>query len=56
MFRWSLRSLFILLAVCGVASRVASEAVKSQDQQRILEKLQKLGPLLDEKTLLLAIT
>ena len=44
MCRWSLRSLFIVVALCGVASRLASEAIEAQNQERVLEKLRGIGP------------
>ena len=42
--RWSLRSLFVVVALCSVASRVASEAVEFQAQERGLAGLRGLGP------------
>jgi hypothetical protein len=44
MCRWSLRSLLIVVAVCGVLSRVASEAVESHRQASVLDKLRGIGP------------
>jgi len=44
MTRWSLRSLFAVVALCAVASRVASEAVEFHAQERGLAGLRGLGP------------
>jgi hypothetical protein len=44
MIRWSLRSLFVVVALCAVASRVASEAVEFHAQERGLAGLRGLGP------------
>ena len=55
MFRWSLRSLFVLVTLCGVASRVASEAVEAQNQERVLEKLRAVGPNIDTDKLALSL-
>jgi hypothetical protein len=43
MTRWSLRSLFIVVACCAVASRVGREAVEFRAQERGLEGLRGLG-------------
>ena len=51
MFRWSLRTLFIVVAMCGLASRVASEALEAQQQERVLEKLRAVGPTLRDERL-----
>jgi len=42
--RWSLRSLFVVVALCAVASRVASEAVEFRAQERGLAGLRGMGP------------
>ena len=44
MTRWSLRTLFVVVALCAVASRVAREAVEFRDQERALAGLRGLGP------------
>lgn len=44
MTRWSLRTLFVVVALCAVASRVASEAVEFRAQERALAGLRGLGP------------
>jgi hypothetical protein len=44
MMRWSLRTLFVVVALCAVASRVASEAVEFRDQEQGLAGLRGLGP------------
>jgi len=43
MTRWSLRSLFIVVACCAIASRVGREAVEHRNQEGGLTGLRGLG-------------
>ncbi|HZN32512.1 MAG TPA: hypothetical protein VFB80_01790 [Pirellulaceae bacterium] len=51
MCRWSLRTLFVVVAICGLASRVAREAALAQEQERVLEKLRGIVPDLRDSRL-----
>ncbi|MCI0358969.1 MAG: hypothetical protein L0211_10865 [Planctomycetaceae bacterium] len=46
MTRWSLRSLFVFVAFCAIASRVGREAMESRAQERGLEGLRGLGAII----------